>query len=258
PAEDSLFLRQPPRHFNRIVRLDGYDSIKQAQIEIARNKPVADAFDFMFAPLASRQQRTFGRLAGIKLDLLFFLSEIASDPGQLTARSLGANVSVELTAGLFPDFRTGSLVMRLDVIGVVELRWQPVFLRVLVANLREFLKRKIDIGLAAGGVDHLCAISYRHFLALFAHALGHYNDARISFDRGDERTSDAGVAGRAFEYCHSRFEIASLLGALDHIQVDSVLERSGRAEVFEFDKNLSINVRGYAIQSNERRIANAV
>src|SRR6185369_2552548 len=173
-------------------------------------------------------QRALGRFARVELDLLFLLAQITPDASQLATCSLSADICIEVSACLFPDFRASRLEVSLDVVRVVELRRHPVLLGIEFANAFQFLESKINIGFAAGRVNHLSPVSDIHLLALFAHAFGHHDDARIALYSGYERTSDAGVAGRAFENSHTGLQIAALLSTFDHIEIDSILERARR------------------------------
>src|SRR5436853_215055 len=185
-------------------------------------------------------------------------AQVAANARELAAGALRGDIGIDLAARLLPDFRAGGFVVRLDVVGIVELRRHPVAGWVLPAYLFDLLQGKVDVGFAAERLYHLGAVSHIHLLAFFAHAFGHHDDARVAFDRRDERAGDAGIAGRAFQYGHPFLEVAAPLCPFDHVQVDAIFERPRRAEVFELDADFRLNVCSDAIEPHHRRVADTV
>src|SRR6185437_11805428 len=75
---------------------------------------------------------------------------------------------------------------------------------------------------------------------------------------GDERKTDAGVAGSAFDDATAGPERAALLGVADDPQRRAVLHRLSGIEEFRLAENLAAGGLAGAAKADERRIADGV
>src|SRR5215471_18084016 len=148
--------------------------------------------------------------------------------------------------------------MGLDVVRIIELGWHPESLGIFVPDDFQGLKGQVYVGLASRRVYHLSSVGGIHLLAFFAHAFRHYDNARIPLYRGNERASDSSVAGGTLQYGHPFLQISPALCFLDHVEINTVLERAGWAEVLELDQDLRFNFGRYSIQPDERRISDGL
>src|SRR3972149_2799840 len=231
PAEDPLFLRQPTGHDQCFLAGGGHYSGELGEIEHPWNETISDSFDAMRAPLPSRQQGALRRLDRKELHPRIPLSQVSTDAGECPSGTLGGDVSVHLSTHLFPDLGTGAAIVRLYIIGIVELRRHPILFRGALADLLQLPQSEIHVALAAGRENKLRPVGAVHFLTFFTHALRHDDDAVVSLHRGDKGAGDSRVTGRALQKGHARSKLAALLGFLDHRPVDAVLQTSGRTVV---------------------------
>src|SRR5262249_15106284 len=144
-------------------------------------------------------------------------------------------------------------VMGLDVVGVRELAGHPVAGGIAAADLVEPLQREIHVALAARREDEVGAVRAHDLLALVAHSRGHDDRAPIALHRGDERAGDAGVAGGALEHAHARLEIAARFRALEHVEIDPVLEAAARTVPLELEVDRRYHVGRHAAELDEGR-----
>jgi hypothetical protein len=114
------------------------------------------------------------------------------------------------------------------------------------------LQRQIDVALAALCEDEIGAVSAHDLLALVAHAFGHHDRAAVALHGGHEGAGDSGVAGGALEHTHARAQVAPRFGALEHVQVDAVLEAAGRAVPLELQVDRRREPGGDAVQGDKR------
>src|SRR2546421_5850558 len=184
-------------------------------------------------PLASRQQGALLGLDRVEPHARVLLAQEAADAGERAAAALRGDKGADDSAGLLPDLGPGRPVVRLDVVGVVELAGHPVAGAVTRADLPQTLEREVHVALAAGREDEVGPVGAHDLLALVAHALGHDDRAAIAFDGSHERAGDPGIPGRALEHAHAPAQIAPGLGAVEHVQINTVFEAAGGAVPLE-------------------------
>src|SRR5262249_11942204 len=154
--------------------------------------------------------------------------------GECAAAALRGDERADHPAGLLPDLGAGRPVVGLDVVGVVELPGHPVAGRIAPADLLETVQREIDVALTAGREDQVGAVGAHGLLAPLANAPRTDDRPAIPLPRRYERAGDAGVAGGALQHAHARLEVAPGLGALEHPEVDAVLEAAAGPEPLDF------------------------
>jgi hypothetical protein len=75
--------------------------------------------------------------------------------------------------------------------------------------------------------DEIGAVGAHDLLALVAHALGHHDRAAVALHGGHEGARDPALP---VEHSSTRMQAqVAAAGALEHVQVDAVLEAAGRA-----------------------------
>src|SRR6266851_3886407 len=181
------------------------------------------------------------------------LAQEAPHARERAAAALRGDERADDASALLPDLGASGLVMGLDVVGVVELARDPVARPVARADLLEAPEREVHVALAAGREDEVGAVGAHDLLALLAHPLGHDDRAAIALDGRDEGAGDPGVAGRALEHAHPRAEIAPRLGAVEHVQIDAVLEAARRAVPLELHVDRRCQAGGHAVERDEWR-----
>src|SRR5712691_8843912 len=249
-AEDAFLGGEPPRHRQTLGGGRRDDSGKESDVEVLGDEPVADALDAVRSPLAPDQERALVGLDRVETHPRVMLAQEAPHARERAAAALRGDERADDTSALLPDLGACGLVMGL---GVVELPRDPVAWPVARADLLEAPEREIHVALAAGREDEVGAVGAHDFLTLLAHPLGHDDRAAIALDGRDEGAGDPGVAGRALEHAHPRVEIAPRFGAVEHVQIDAVLEAARRAVPLELHVDRRCQAGGHAVERNERR-----
>ena len=250
-AEDPLVPGEPAGGLDALLGGGGDDPGQLGDVEIARHEAVADALDAVMPPRAGGEERALRGLDRVEAHGRIALTQVAPHSREEAARALGVDEGADLALHLLPHLGAGGQHVRLDVVGIVELPRHPVARRIRGADLPELAEGKIHVALAALGEDELGAVGAHDLLALLAHALGHDDGARIALDRRHPGAGDAGVARGAFEDAHARREIAPRLGALEHVEIDSVLEAARGAVPLDLDVERGRDVGGDAVQPDE-------
>ena len=189
----------------------------------------------MRAALAGGQDRRGIRLNGNNLDVRVLVLEVLAGAGDGAAGADACNKNIDLAVGLLPDLRAGGRIVRGRVCRVDELTRDKAvrgLLRKLIC-----LRDRTGHTLCALGQNQLRAVSLEHIAALDGHGLGHGEDDAVAASRRDSRQTDAGVAGGRLDDGSARLECAGSLSLVDHGVCDTVLDRAGRIEVFEFCKD---------------------
>src|SRR5207248_1751204 len=216
------------------------------------------ALDAVRSPLAPRQQRALFRLDGVQAHTLVTLAQEPTDAGEGAAAALRGDERADHAAGLLPDLGPRRAVVRLDVVGVVELPRHPVAGEIARANLGQALERQIDVAFAARREHEVGAVGARDLLALLAHAFRHHHRAAIALHSGHERARDAGVARRALQHAHAGLQLAARLRLLEHVQVDPVLQAAARPVPLELEIDGRPRGADHAIQPHERRASDSL
>src|SRR5436853_5910494 len=223
-AEDAFFRGEPPRHRQALGGRRGDDPGQESDVEVLGNEAVADALDAVRPPLASRQQGALLGLDRVEPHARVLLAQEAADAGERAAAALRGDKGADDSAGLLPDLGPGRPVVRLDVVGVVELAGYPVAGAVTRADLLQTLEREVHVALAAGREDEVGPVGAHDLLALVAHARGHDDRAAVAFDGSHKLAGYPGIAGRALEHAHGAAQIARGLGAGHAVQVITGVE----------------------------------
>ena len=134
-------------------------------------------------------------------------------------------------ASLLPDFRPGSGVMGVRVIGIIELIEQLSF-----AAIRHF-KRQIACAFHAlffGDQNQFCTVGTHRRTAFLAHVVGHQQFHAIAFKRRNHCQRNAGVTTGGFDQHITRFNLAALFRLDNHRKRRTVFYRSRRVIAFQF------------------------
>src|SRR5262245_51727737 len=251
-AKNAFLCRQAPRHRQAFVGRRGDDAGQQRHVEVLGDEPVTDALDAMGPPFAARQECALLGLDGIEAHARVALTQVAPDARERAAAALRGDERADDTAALLPDLGSGGAIVGFDVVGVVELPRHPVPRRIAGADLLEAPQRQIDVALAPRREDQVSAVRAHDLLALVTHSFGHDDRAPVALNGRDEGAGDAGVPGRAFEHPDARPQVAARLGALEHVQVNAVLEAAGGAVPLELGVNRWRDACGNPIERDER------
>ena len=147
---------------------------------------------------------------------------------------------VHAAVGVVPDLRAGGLDVGLGVGGVHELAGDEG-----VGNLFCQLVGLGDGTLHALGAlaqHQLCAVSLHQLAALDAHGLRHDDDDAVTLGGSYGGQTDAGVAGGGLNDDGTGLEFAGGLGVVDHLLGDTVLDGTGRVEIFQLGQNGGLQV----------------
>ncbi len=99
-------------------------------------------------------------------------------------------------AGLLPDFRPGSGVMGVRVIGIIKLIEQLSF--ATIRHLQRQIARTFH-ALLFGDKNQFRTISTHRRTAFLAHVVGHQQFHAIAFQRGNHCQRNAGVTTGGFD-----------------------------------------------------------
>src|SRR5262249_29658663 len=217
---------------------------------VTRDEAVADALDAVVPPRAPREERALRGLDGVELDRGVVAPQIAAHPSEEAARALRVDEGADAAAHLLVDLRSRPEDL---CRGVVELPGDPVASGIGRPDLLQLLQREIHVALAALGEDELRAVGAHDLLALLAHALGHDDGAGIALHRGHPRAGDACVARGALQHAHPELEIAAGLRALEHVEIDAVLEAARGAVPLHLDVEGGLHVGTDTVELHEGR-----
>ena len=134
-----------------------------------------------------------------------------------------------------------------DIIGILELRRYPIFIRVSASNFLQFCESKVYIALTARRIDHFRTVGDVQFFTLLAHAYRHYDNTFISLYRRQERAGYPRVSRGAFKNCHSGSQISPFFRFLEHLFVYPVLQAPRHAVPFYFAINVRARLFAYFI-----------
>ena len=158
-------------------------------------------------------------------------------------------------ASLLPDFRPGSGVMGVRVIGIIELIEQLSF-----AAIRH-LQRQIACAFHAlffGDQNQFCTVGTHRRTAFLAHVVGHQQFHAIAFKRRNHCQRNAGVTTGGFDQHITRFNLAALFRLDNHRKRRTVFYRSRRVIAFQFQPDFTAVIRPHSLQLHQRRIANCL
>jgi hypothetical protein len=109
-----------------------------------------------------------------------------------------------------------------------------------------------------GGEDQLGTEHLQHLTPLDRHAGGHEDLDRIALDLGDRGEGDTGVARRRLDDGLARLETPVLLGLLDHVLRDAVLDRAERVLHLQLGDDANARVRRQGAHVHRGRVADEI
>ena len=158
-----------------------------------------------------------------------------ADAGNCAARTNARHKEIHLTVGVCVDFRTGRFKVRFWIRGVDKLSGDKT-VRNFFGKRFCFFNRALHAFCAFG--KHQLRTVCLHQLATFdRHGIRHHDDEAVPAGSGDRCQADPGIAGGRFNDGRPRFEYAALFCIVNHGLGDTVFDRSGRVQVFQFCKH---------------------
>jgi hypothetical protein len=106
--------------------------------------------------------------------------------------------------------------------------------------------------------DQFSTEHLQHLSALDRNTVRHENRDRVTLHLRNRRQRNAGVARRRFNDALARLKRSVLLGLLDHLLGDAILNRAERVLAFELGDDAHFRVRREAADIDQRRIADQV
>ena len=186
--------------------------------------------------------------------------EHLSYAAQCAARSDSGAESVNGLGRLLHDFESRSVAMRRRIGGVRKLFWDE-YARVLFRHALGDCGALFDCRTDMSGIMHendVRTVVLHELAALFAHAVGHYDDRFISFDGSDEGKPDSLVAACRLDDDGIGFEKSTLFGFTDHVCGGARLYGSTYVQGFEFHKDFRHFGRSHAVQAHQRRVPHCI
>ena len=211
------------------------DLVVNLGVEHIRNETCADALNLVRAALAGGQDRRGIRLNGNNLDVRVLVLEVLAGAGDGAAGADACTKSIDLAVGLLPDLRAGGRIVRGRVCRVDELTRDKAvrgLLRKLIC-----LRDRAGHTLCALGQNQLRAVSLEHIAALDGHGLGHGEDDAVAAAAATAARPMPVLPEVGSMMVAPRLECAGSLSLVNHGVCDTVLDRAGRIEVFEFCKD---------------------
>ncbi len=105
------------------------------------------------------------------------------------------------------------------------------------------------------GVDDVGAVHPQQLGALLGDVVGHHDLERIALAPADHRQRDAGVAGGRLEDGVPGLDRAALLGVLDHVLGDPVLDGAGGIAALELGPEADLGLGRQSRQLDQRCVA---
>ena len=109
----------------------------------------------------------------------------------------------------------------------------------------------------AFGQHQLGAERSQHLAAFERHRFRHRQGHRIAPRRRHERQRDSGIAAGRLDQFLARLQNAALFGVPDHGGADPAFHRIGRISAFHLGEHGDGRAVDYAVESNQRRAADA-
>ena len=189
-------------------------------------------------------------------DVGILFLEVAPDAGDGAAGAHAADEVGDFSFGVLPDFRAGGAIVRFRIhrVGVL------IGIKGIGNFAREFCGDGIVaariFGLDGGGADdHFGAESFQQ-INFFARLLvGDGEDDFVAAHAGDERESQAGVTGGAFDDGAAGLEFAGAFGFFDHGDADAVFHRAAGIHVIGFDPDFGGGIFRQAVQADDGSVA---
>ncbi len=157
--------------------------------------------------------------------------------------------------GLTPDFRASGGVVRLGVVAVGELIQHlatafglHALSKVAGAFHAFFLTDQNQFGTVGG----------HGRLAFGAGVVRHDQDHLVTLDRGGHGQRDSGITRGRLDQRIAGVDLPAQLGASDHRQRRTVLDRTRRVVPFELEQKGVAGSAGQALQTDQRSVADAI
>src|SRR5512146_2908287 len=250
--KDPLLARHAPRHLFRLCLAHVFKPV-DAQL-------VVDLRQVGFRPFADAGNlRSVLRLAAHDLDLgVLFLEETRTSHDRTRRAHAGDEVR-DPALRVAPDFGAGGLVVRQRIVGIGKLVKHDAL--ALAYHLLRQVARTLHSA-ALRCEDQLRAVSPHRAFSLRGLVFGHDQQHAVAADRGRHRQPDSGVAAGRLDQGVPGLDPAALLGAPDHRDRRSILDRTGGIVPLELRKN-HIAVASYllardALQSHQGGIADEI
>ena len=174
----------------------------------------------------------------LHIRVLFF--QIFSGTGHGSAGSDTCNKDVHFSVGIFPDFRTGVLIVCLRV-GRIDKLSRNKAARCFRSNLFRFRDGTLH-ALCPFGQHDLSTICLNQFSPFYTHCFRHGDDELVSSCSCNRCKSDSGVSGGRLDECCARLQCAGCLCIVNDGFGDSVFDRACRVEVFQLCIDLCRNL----------------
>jgi hypothetical protein len=119
----------------------------------------------------------------------------------------------------------------------------------------------VIVGIAVGHGRHfheLGAAQAQHVFLFLALGFGDHDQSAVAAGIGDERQSDAGVAGGGLDHQSARLELSTLFRLQDDLARGTVLHRLAGIHEFGLAQDGALRRGGGALEHDQRRIADGV
>ena len=166
----------------------------------------------------------------------------------------GADEVVDLAAGLLPDLQRRGLVVRQIVARIGELVGHEIGVGILGHLFPRQPDRSVGT-LGSGRQDHLGAVGTDDLPPLDRHRLAHHDLHGIALDDPHDGQSDACIARRGFDDGLAGGQPPVLLGRLDHLERDAVLDAARGVESLELRINVDVRIRAQPVNPHHRGIS---
>ena len=243
--ENPLLAHQLPRPQKRLAVARALDPVHHAQVGGGRQKVLADALhlvrfricafgDRPFVLPNFREDRTLDVHAH-NFDVRILGLEISPDSADRPARAHADDDVGHATFGLLPDLGAGRHLVGFRVIGIVILVRQNRVGRLTHEALCHLVVRARVIGRDRGGCDdHLRSIGAQVQNLLVAHFVGHDEDGLVTFQGRGNGETYARVPRSRLDNRPAGDKFPALLGPLDNVRPDAVLDRAAGVHKFQF------------------------
>src|SRR5262249_34230136 len=214
--------------------------------------------DALASPCANRLYMAAPLGSPMPITMSFFFSR-----RQVATVRCGAVDPSPFPAGRPPDFRAGGDIVSLAVVQIVPLvRKQHAVGLVLAQLVRKAPSDVlIIVAIAVGHRRHfhqLGAAQAQHVFLFLALGFRDHDQGAVAAGIGDERQSDAGVAGGGLDPQPPGPDLAALFRLQDHLPRGTVLHRLAGIHEFSLAQNGASRRGGGALEHDQRRIADGV
>src|SRR6185437_9195968 len=232
----------------------------------AESNTLGDRAAFGRLGFAVPEQVIHGRAARIgdaDDNVLVLFLQIARHAGQCAATADRADEAVDLAAGLVPDFRRGRDVVGFTVVGIIPLVGEND--AALFGFLQLFRQAPSDVLVIVRirisyrrHLDQLRAKQPQHVLFFLALRIGDDDDGAVATRIGDQRQSDAGIAGGRLHHQAAGSQFAAIFSFQDHLPAGAILDRAARIHELGLAEDGTAGRLGSAPKLDQWRMADGV